>query len=477
VITNLQVSTQTVLPISVRSKISLARGSLGQRLLWLTVLFVLLAEIAIFLPSAAAFRSEWLQDRVQAARLVVIGVEAAQDTMVSEDVAREMLETAGIKTVRINRDGISEIVLPAPLAPGDNALVDLRQPSLLRSLAATSNSLLQRQPKYLRVIDQLGSGDDFLEVMVLEADLRQELLAFSIRTAWVSLLISILSGALIYGTLLYVLVRPMRQLSSAMVRFGEAPEDPTRIVIPSNRNDEIGQAEESLAVLQREVYQALSQKTRLAALGEAVAKINHDMRNILTSAQLISDRLAGSDDPKTRKMGERLVRSIDRGVALSRTTLEYGRSVEPEPERQTVSLHLALEDAWLDASSDLTCKVKWVNSVPKELDVKADPDHLYRILVNLMRNARQAMQGTGTLLAEAVPSNSNVELRIVDTAGGISPSVLANLFTPFSGTSRKDGSGLGLAIARELARAGGGELELQSTGEDGTSFLIKLPSA
>ncbi|VAV98825.1 Sensor histidine kinase in cluster with mercury reductase, partial [hydrothermal vent metagenome] len=317
-----------------------AGTSLGRRLLWLTILFVMLAEIAIFLPSAAAFRTQWIQDRVQAARLVVIGVEIAKDMMVSEEVARQMLETAGIKAVRINRNGVSEIVLPAPLEPGANSVVDLRAPSLSRSLVDTCESLLSRQPQYLRVIAQLDDKpDDFLEVMVLESDLQRELFAFSVRTFWLSLLISVFSGALIYGTLLYVLVRPMRRLSGAMITFRQAPEDPTSIIQPSERRDEIGSAETGLAKLQSEVQSALKQKAHLAALGEAVAKINHDMRNILTSAQLVSDRLADHDDPKIKKMGERLVRSIDRGVSLSRTTLEYGRSAEPKPVPQTLSLY------------------------------------------------------------------------------------------------------------------------------------------
>jgi len=458
-----------------KSSFTKVRYSLSMQLLGLTILFVMLAEIAIFLPSAAQFRNQWLQDRVQAARLVVIGVEVAQDMMVSEDVARQMLETAGIKAVRINRDGISEIVLPAPLARGDNALVDLRNPSFSNNIIGTCDSLLLRQPTYLRVIDHIGvNKNDFIEVMVLEADFRKELIEFSIRTFWVSLAISGLAGALIYGALLYVLVRPMHQLSQAMVRFRQAPDDPTRIVKPSGRVDEIGAAQNDLALLQAEVLRALQQKARLAALGEAVAKINHDMRNILTSAQLVSDRLASSKDPAVRKMGKRLVRSIDRGVALSRNTLEYGRSTEPEPEAQRLSLYLALEDAWQDACTGASCKVIWNNQVPSDLSVLIDPDHLYRILVNLLRNSTQVMAGEGNLEARVLSDKGNVDLLITDTGPGIPASILKNLFSAFSGSSRKDGSGLGLAIARELSRANGGDLLLRSTGKDGTEFLVKI---
>lgn len=453
-----------------------SKSSLGRRLLWLTILFVMLAQIIIFLPSASAFRGQWLQDRVQAARLVIIGVEVAEDMMVSEEVALQMLETAGIRAVRINRDGISEIILPAPLEAGSNIMVDLRNRSIIYSLTQTFNSLVSPRAEYLRVQDDLGSSStDFLEVVVLEADLRAELIAFSVRTFWMSLLISILAGALIYTTLLYVLVRPMRNLSVAMVQFRKKPQDPTRIVVPSGRNDEIGNAEKDLALLQKEVLQALNQKARLAALGEAVAKINHDMRNILTSAQLVSDRLANSKDPKIRKMGERLVRSIDRGVNLSRTTLEYGKSTEPEPEPQSLSLFLALEDAWLDACTNPNCKVAWTNNVPRDLDVKADPDHLYRILVNLLRNATQALQGSGDLRAKITSSNEQAHLQISDNGPGIPDHISKNLFSPFSATASKDGSGLGLAIARELARANNGDLDLLETNEKGTKFIVKLP--
>lgn len=452
-----------------------AKTSLGQRLLWLTILFVMLAQIAIFLPSAAAFHTQWLQDRVQAARLVVLGVEIAENMMVSEDVALQMLETAMIKAVRINREGSSEIILPTPLALGDNVLVDLRKRSFIRSLIEICDSLLLQQPQFLRVQANFGTGEaDFIEVMVLEADLREELFTFSIRSFWMSLMISVLSGALIYTSLLYLLVRPMRNLSLAMTRFRDAPEDPTKIIVPSTRTDEIGLAETDLAQLQTQVLQSLSQKSRLAALGEAVAKINHDMRNILTSVQLVSDRLATDNDPAIRKMGERLVRAIGRGVNLSRITLEYGRSSEPEPEAQSVSLFLALEDAWLDACIGPKCAVQWSNKVDPDLSIRVDPDHLYRILVNLLRNATHAMHDKGRLQADIISTNGTADLRISDDGPGIVDHICQNLFSPFSGTSRKDGSGLGLAIARELARANGGDLDLETTSKTGTSFVVKL---
>ncbi len=453
------------------------RGSLGQRLLVLTVLFVMLAEIMIFLPSAAAFRSNWLHSRVEAARLAAIAVQVAPDMHVSDEIATQLLATAGVKAVRIQRDGISEMILRAPSQSMPYGTVDMRNPSTGRAIIDTCDALFMPKERFLRVLDTAAPGsEDIIDVLVSESDLRDELIAFSIRTLIFSAIISVITAALIYATLSLFFVRPMRRLSLSMADFQKTPENPQSVIVPSGRSDEIGRAEEDLAHMQNELRAALGQKNHLAALGEAVAKINHDLRNILTSAQLVSDRLAGSDDPKVRTMGERLVRAIDRGVALCQSTLQFGKAEEQKPQKTSVALAATLGDAFADACSG-ACGIEFENGVSDSVSVHADPDQLHRIVLNLMRNAVQAMDTGGTMTARADEREHTIALTLADTGPGIPEKLHDKLFKPFGASTSKNGSGLGLAIARELARANGGEVSLLRTGKSGTVFELVLPKS
>lgn len=455
-------------------------GSLGRNLLVLTSLFVMVAEILIFMPSAAAFRSNWLESRVQAARLAAIAVQVAPDRIVSDDIATQLLSTAGVKAVLLQSDGISEMILRAPSQNIPYGTVDMRVPSTPRALIDTCNTLLMPKERFLRIIDTMGPDNEggpdnqgVIDILVSEMDLRRELLAFSLRTLISSAIISIIAAALIYGVLTFIFVRPMRNLSLSMSRFQSAPENPQNVIVPSNRRDEIGRAERDLAKLQNEIRATLSQKSHLAALGEAVAKINHDLRNILTSAQLVSDRLAGNADPGVRKMGERLVRSIDRGVSLCQSTLKFGKAEALKPHIQNVALSSILDDAFADACSG-TCTVNFENGVADTVRVSVDPEHLHRMVLNLMRNAVQAMELGGKMTARADEKARTIALTFADNGPGIPEQIQANLFKPFSGSSRKDGSGLGLTIVRDLARANGGEITLVHTGKSGTVFELVL---
>ena len=142
---------------------------------------------------------------------------------------------------------------------------------------------------------------------------------------------------LVFFSLYFIFVRPMRRITHAMISFRDNPEDPSRIISASKRRDEIGITERELGAMQRDIYGFLQQKARLAALGAAVAKIQHDLRNILASAQLASDRLAAVDDPVVQRLAPRLVAAIDRAVSLATNTLRYGRADEKPARRATLS--------------------------------------------------------------------------------------------------------------------------------------------
>jgi signal transduction histidine kinase len=453
---------------------------LSARLLLLTALFVTLAELLILGPALATYEEGWLADRVRAAELASLAVEAAPAGVVSDEMAGELLEGAGVVLVAVQTDGIRRLLLAAPRMERAPELVDLRQRNPAAALAGPFRTLGPLGPRMIRVVarPQFRKAE-FVEIVVSDAPLRRDLVNYLLGLLGVTAFISIVAGVLIYLTLTYFLVRPIRKITESMERFAANPEDPARLPL-SGRRDEIGRAEAELARMQDELSTALQSKARLAALGEAVAKINHDLRNMLTSAQLASERLADSGDPRVTRALPRLERALDRAVKLAEDVLAYGRSEEPTPDLRPVALGPAAEAAGEDAG--LTAAGHPLElALPQGFTVMADPEQLHRILVNLFRNARQAMEmperphGAVRVSAEAVEGMAHIS--VADQGPGVAPRAQERLFQPFATSARKGGAGLGLSIARELARGHGGDLELAHSDHTGAVFELRLPLA
>lgn len=449
---------------------------LSSRLLVLTIGFVMLAEILIYLPSMARFRISYFESRIELADQAALALLAAPDGMVSAELEDELLRNVGAKLVAMRRREASALVLSdRQELPMLGPAIDLSNWMWWEAILDSLETLVGKADDFVRVIGPSPrEGATRIEVVLPTAPLTDALRAFSWRIFTVSLVISIITASLVYLTLQWWLVRPMRRLIESIVGFRSAPEDARQIIRPSNRDDELGLAERELQAMQQELRHALNQRGRLAQLGIAVSKISHDLRNMLASAQLVSDRLEASEDPTVRQVAPRLVDSIDRAIALCAQTLRYGKAEERAPEPE----HFVLRDFAEDVAAGLAIPdgtgVRWHNAVPADLRVYADGEHLYRILNNLMRNAAQAMPKGGDLRIAAATSSGATVIEVADTGGGLSPEAQAHLFEPFRG-GRSGGTGLGLAIARELARAHGGDLELARTGPLGTTFRIRLP--
>lgn len=457
---------------------------LSGRLLLLTAAFTLAVEALIIFPSAASFHERWLLDRVQAAELASVGVEALPYNLVDEQTAEQLLAIGGVQAVVVGEQGVRRLLLQAPVVPRRPDLVDLRTPDTLRRLSDPWRTLVGHPQRSIRVQarPRYRSGD-YIEVLAPAEPLKQELRAYLLNSLLVSLLISVIAGAVLYATLAYLILTPLNRVTRAIERFADDPERPPEEAV-SARRDEIGAVERELARMQDEVRDALRSRARLAALGEAVAKINHDLRNMLTSAQMASERLAVSADPHVAKALPRLERALGRAAALTRNVLDYGRTEEPEPQLQRVALAPAVtaaaEDAGLEAQG-----VRLVKAIPARFAVHADPEQLHRILVNLMRNARQAIEsdpvrpsvrkGKGMVRVAAEGRDHACVIRVSDDGPGIPERLRSRLFEPFVSGSDGEGTGLGLTISRELAAAQGGELTLVETGPKGTTFELILP--
>jgi signal transduction histidine kinase len=314
-----------------------------------------------------------------------------------------------------------------------------------------------------------------------EQPLRQAMLEFSVRILILSLIISGITAMLVYLALHQMFVRPLRRITANITAFRAEPENPARIIAPSNRRDEIGTTERELSAMQRDLASHLQQKSHLASLGLAVSKINHDLRNLLTSAQLFSDRLARIADPHVQTFSPKLMRALERAIAFCESTLSYGRAQEPPPDRRTIALEPLVEEVRETLGLDAGAPVRWISAVERGLQVDADPDQLFRILLNLARNAVQALEsraakdpGTDQVRITGRRQGAVVVIEVSDTGPGMPEKARAHLFEAFQGSTRAGSAGLGLAIAAELVRAHGGEIRLVD-GTIGATFRLTIP--
>ncbi|MFC5373540.1 sensor histidine kinase [Brevundimonas faecalis] len=468
-------------PITLRERLTPhAPDGLSSRLLLLTVVFTLAVAALIIVPSAASFQERWLMDRLQAAELASVGVEALPYSAVEDSTAEQLLSIGGVQSVVVGEQGVRRLLLQAPNLPRAPELIDLRRRNMGARLLDPWKTLFGHPDRSIRVQakPRYRSGD-FIEILAPAAPLKTELKGFLLNSLFKSLVIALVAGGLLYASLSFLVLQPLRRVTRSIERFAADPESEGET--PSDRHDEIGRVERELARMQEEVRQSLRSRARLVALGEAVAKINHDLRNMLTSAQMASERLSGSSDPLVAVALPRLERALGRAAALARNVLEYGRSEEPEPQRKKMLLARAVaaaaEDAGLEEGG-----VRLVRDLPPRFAVNADGDQLHRILVNLMRNARQAVeaapdrQGRGAVTVRAGVEGAEAVILISDDGPGIPPRLAERLFEPFVSGSKTDGTGLGLTISRELAAAHGGSLTLVDTGADGARFELRLPN-
>ncbi|WP_298960934.1 HAMP domain-containing sensor histidine kinase [uncultured Methylobacterium sp.] len=471
---------------SARDRAPLRRGlgrvGLSGRLLLCTVLFVLLAEVLISVPSVANFRRAWLSDRVAAAQVAALVLDAAPEHRVSDDLARRLLGGVGAQAIALRGEGVRKLLTVDEMPPEVSESVDLRDADWPELIAGAWRTLVDADPRPLRVVGHGMNGIAFVELVLDPVPLRRAMVAFSRRIMLTSLAISGITALLLFLVLQVSIVRPVRRLARHITAFADAPEDATRMITPSWRSDEIGLAERALAQMETALAGELRQKRRLADLGLSVSKINHELRNLLTTAQLLGDRLESAADPGVQRVASRLMATLDRAIRYCEATLAYGRASERVPARRRVALRTLLADLPDIAGLSREARVRVEDRTPDGIEVCADPDQLARVLVNLIRNAVQALSLAGT--ADGAPPvvtigaetvGDGVAILVADNGPGLPERARAHLFEAFQGAGRSGGTGLGLAIAAELVRLNGGTLSLDETAV-GARFRIVLPS-
>jgi signal transduction histidine kinase len=455
-----------------------SRFGLSARLLVLTVLFVMIAEVLIYVPSVANFRRNWLSDRLAAAQIAALVLDAAPAETLPEDLETRLLEGVGAQAVAVRGGGTRRLLAMADVPPQVARTVDLRE-ATWQGLIADAFATLVSPASAIRVLGAGAEGVDFVEIVIDERPLRDAMVAFSRNILLLSLLISGITAGLVYLALQVAIVSPVRRLTGSIAAFAEAPEDVSRIVRPSARKDEIGVAERSLARMETALARELREKRRLAELGLAVSKINHELRNMLTTAQLLTDRLGAASDPAVQRVAPRLVNTLGRAIDFCQATLAYGRATEGLPQRRLVPLAPLVAEL-----EDLTglapgAGIAFEAQVAPGLEVDADPDQLSRVLVNLVRNAVQALSRAGAaggaprVRVAARREGEAVTILVEDNGPGVPPAVRARLFAPFGG-SPAGGAGLGLAIAAELVHLHGGTIALDDAAT-GACFRVVIP--
>ena len=459
--------------------------SLSGKLLLLTAIFVMLAEILIFVPSIANFRNVWLRthlDNAEAASIIFLDFS---DVMLSEEASAELLVVTQSIAGAVRQQGEQSMMIATKDQPMDvTEHIDLDNATVLGSITSSLGMLFSEPSRQYRVFGAMRSRDAVIELVQETKHIQHAMYVYSRNVLILSLLISIITAGLVYLALYRVIVRPIVRISSNMEAFSKSPENVSLIFKPSNRKDELGIAEERLSAFQSDLQNTLRQKERLAALGLAVSKINHDLRNILASAQLFSDRLTSLPDPTVQRFAPKLIRTIDRAVDYTKSVIDYGKAMEAPPKRRRLLLGKIVADVAELLGMENHTRIKWRDEIPDGFEADADPEQLFRILLNLCRNAEQAMSDLDEeeakdrdfiLGVSAEKADATTIIRVFDTGPGIPEHVREKLFLAFQGSTKSGGSGLGLTIAAELVRAHGGMIYIEKTGQNGTVFKLEIP--
>jgi signal transduction histidine kinase len=461
---------------------------LAGRVLAVTIGFVFLAMGLFYVSRLTAHREMWLHSKINSAQTTVEAFGLAGPTPPPQDLAQKILHSVDVKWLAVQTpSGRREFVIAGgppvgaePITADDN--------SFFVSLAATFRALSAEPHRVVKLSAVAQANDPAIEFAFDETALTQSLWRVSGNFLAISLMIAAVVSCVLWAALWRMVLDPVRRLTSNIIAFGESPQDASRVIEPSGRGNEIGRAEAALAIMQRSLAHELAQRKRLAELGMAVARINHDLRNILSAAQLISDRLATIPDPLAQRLAPRLVATLDRAIQFCQSTLTYGASRELPPSRRRFDLSKLVAEVVESGKAEYDAAIDYNIDIPPRFCVYADPDHVLRVLDNLSRNAAQALMAKGAadgrpkaIRFAAIRTDGLALIEVSDTGPGFPPDQNERIFEPFHKSTSDVGAGLGLAIAQDLVTRNGGAITLAPAKADdfycGARFLIKLPTA
>jgi signal transduction histidine kinase len=460
--------------------------SLSFKLIAMIIIVILLVEVIIYLPSVSNFRSNWLNDKLSSGAVAVRVLDVVPDVMdLPDGLADRLLDSAEVLAIVYRSKGQSQLIAHSKInMPTFVITADMRDQSPLTLILGTLDILFFGSNRVQRIIGIAeGQNNALIEVLVFEEPLRKEMLIYSRNIFILSLIVAFMTSAIIFIFINRVFITPISKMIENMIAFRQAPNEASLIMEESVRSDELGIAFRELKEMESDIFSMLKQRQHLADLGMAVAKINHDLRNMLTSVQLLSDQVANLDDPKVKHLAPRLVHSLDKAISFAQSVMEYGQQNSTPPKLQPVDLAVLVDEAASDVGLISHPAIIYENKVLDAINLMVDPEQMSRIMVNIIKNSVQALESSGvrTIKPKIIIEYENLgdnglAIRISDNGPGLPPRAKENLFVAFEGSARAGGVGLGLTIARELCEAHGGKLEYIEQ-EKGTRFDICLPSS
>ena len=457
-------------------------SGLSSKLIATIIGVILLVEIVVYLPSLANFRLTWLEDRLRVGIVAARVLDAVPDVMaLPHNLTDRLLNSAEAHAIVYRREGQSQMIeLSEPIMPDTVVTADLRLRDLPTQVWGALDTLFAPSGRTLRVVGAGDMNESLVELLMPEAPLKRDMLDYSRSIALVSLGIAVATAFVLYMLVSRLFIDPILRVTDNMLAFRQAPESAPLILEPSPRRDEIGILERELASMESDLFSMLRNRRHLADLGLAVAKINHDLRNTLTAAQLLCDQVATLDDPKVQRLAPRLVITLDKAIGFAQSVLDYGRETSTVPKFAPVRLRALVEEAAFEARVLGHPQIIFEDAVDPTLSIEVDGGQMGRVLVNLIKNAREALEsaavepGPPTITVRAQSDAERTVISVHDNGPGLPRRARENLFVAFEGSVRAGGTGLGLVIAREIVEAHGGVLALIHT-EKGTRFDITLP--
>ena len=454
----------------------------------LTIASVVVTISVFYVTRLSLSRENWLRDRLFAAETAAMVFGADEPAPLPKELTRKILDAVGAKKIVLTTPLRQVVLNESDVSPSADYSFDNTDPSMIEGVVAAFRTIFAPRGSTLRAVGPGPAPGSRVEIVIDETPLIDQMWRVSRTFLSLSLIVSTALTLVLWGALWQLVIRPVRRFTNNIVLFGENPQDLRRVVTPSGRDDEIGRAEAALATMQTALAGELSQRKRLAELGMAVARVNHDLRNMLATAQLISDRLATITDPLAQRLAPQLVATLDRAIEFCQSTLTYGAARERAPIRTAFDLKQLVTEIVEMAEAAGACQIGFAVDIPPDFEIYADRDHVRRVLENLARNAGQALASQSAAAGRApairfaaIRTGDNEALiEVSDSGPGLPREASAHIFEPFHNTTREGGSGLGLAIAGDLVQRNGGMIQLAPTEPEdfycGARFLITLPA-
>ena len=459
---------------------------LAGRLLVLVIAAVLFLVALLYATRLAAVEENWARDRIAAAYTAAQAFAPETQVDSNPELDRKILDSIGAQGLEI-AGGKRHWSIGLAGNPDFSGLsYDIDQTDTVDAVRLAVQALLNQGRESIVVRGPSPLRGSRVALRLDIAGLRAALLRLSTTFLTLSLGLSLALALVLWSALWGLVIRPVRRLTNNILAFSESEQKHALVIEPSGRRDEIGRAEKALAGMQLALADELRQRKRLAELGMAVARINHDLRNMLSAAQLISDRIASIPDPLAQRLAPRLVGTLDRAIAFCQATLAYGAGHEREADPKLIDLRAIVRQVVETAEAEKPGEVAFAIDIPPKFEIFADPDHVTRIVENLALNARKALAAADmagrapAIRFAAIRDEMTALIEVSDNGPGIPEAMRERIFLPFHSSASAGGSGLGLAIAADLVERNGGVIALARTKDrdfyGGARFIIRLPA-